>query len=212
MSCSLFDFAVINLKERTDRWEKIINNFNSYKILKINAIKEEEGYIGCFKSHQRAILLAKQLKLKKIFVLEDDCIPCKNFESRFTIIKKYLESHSNWDLYLGGGIIKPEWSKGWENNFKGTFKFNYENFIEINKCYGLHFVCYNESVYDFFLNINIYDTPIDKIWWRNKKTIISYPFIGTQDEGYSDIQERCTSTKGKTKHSQEYLKKFIYFK
>ena len=207
-----FDFAVINLKERKDRWDKVVNNFNDFKLLRIDAVKHDNGAVGCFMSHQKAISLAKSLKLKYIFVLEDDCIPTENFKERFKIIKEYLNSNNDWDLYLGGGIIKPAWCNGWANNFKKHFNYKYEKFVEISKSYGFHFVCYNESVYDFFLNINVYDTPIDKIWWRNKKTIISYPFIGIQDEGYSDIQERCTSTKGKTKHSQEYLKKFIFFK
>ena len=209
MSKSDFDFAVINLKERTDRWEKIVNNFKDFKILRIDAIKTDQGAIGCFKSHQKAIEVAKQLNMDKIFVLEDDCLPCENFKERFTIIKNYLETHKNWDLYLGGGVIKPEWCKTWENNFKESFSYKSENFVEINKSYGFHFVCYNKSVYDFFLNINNYRIPIDKIWWRNKKAIISYPFIGIQSEGWSDITNIARSTEGKTKLSQQLLKEFI---
>ena len=214
MSKCDFDFAVINLKERTDRWEKIMNNFKDFKIFRIDAIKTNPGKIGCFQSHQKAIKLAKELNMDKIFVLEDDCIPCKDFKERFTIIKKYLETQNNWDLYLGGGIIKPEWCKDWENNFKESLCYKDENFVRISKSYGFHFVCYNKSVYDYYLNIDRFRYLPDQVWHMGYKmpklnAIISYPFIGIQDQGWSDITNAAESTEGKRNLSQKLLKEFI---
>ena len=210
-----FDFAILNLEKRTDRWEKIQKNFKDFKILRIDAVKKTNGAIGCFKSHQKAIQLAKDLNMEKIFVLEDDCIPCENFKERFKVIKKYLDSNNNWDLYLGGGIINGPFKKnGWENNFKEYINYKNENLVRISKSYEAHFICYNKSVYDYFLNIKRYRHPIDKVWNIGYKmpklnALISYPFIAVQDVGWSDILKRGKSTKGKVNSSYKLLKNYI---
>jgi GR25 family glycosyltransferase involved in LPS biosynthesis len=51
----MMDFYVINLEERTDRREQIINDFKSYKNIHlefVKAIKHENGAQGCFLSHK----------------------------------------------------------------------------------------------------------------------------------------------------------------
>lgn len=209
-----FDFVVINLKDRKDRWEKIEKNFSDYKLLRLEAVKHNNGAVGCFKSHQEAIKIAKKLGLKKIFVLEDDCIPCENFKERFNIIKEYLDNNDDWNLYYGGVIIKPEWCKGWENNFKEYLNYKGENFVRLSKSYTTHFTVYKETVYDYFLNINKYKYPIDAVWHLGYNmpkltALTSHPFIGTQDDGYSNILNIPTSIKGKTKLSQELLAEYI---
>ena len=213
---SNFDFAVINLKERTDRWEKIEENFKEFKILRIDAVKTDEGKIGCFKSHQKALQFAKDNNMEKIFVLEDDCIPCENFKERFKTIKQYLDNNNNWDLYLGGGIIKPPWDRypTWKNNFKQYINYKSEDFVKISKSYGTFFICYKSTVYDYFLNINRYRNPIDKVWHMGYKmpklnALISYPFIGTHDAGWSNISNSAISTEGKVKTSEKLLHDYI---
>lgn len=211
-----FDFAILNLKERTDRWQKIEKNFKDFKILRIDAVKTTPGKVGCFKSHQKAIQLAKDLNMEKIFVLEDDCIPCKNFKERFKIIKEYLDNNKNWDLYLGGGLIKCPFKRNpeWQNNFKEHICYKTENFVRISKSYGFHFVCYNKSVYDYYLNINRYRYLPDQVWHMGYKMpklnpLISFPFIAVQDDGWSDISNAEESTKGKVKLSQDLLYDFV---
>jgi len=64
---------LINLKERTDRWELCDHEF--YKInyypQRFEAIKNEVGKIGCFLSHLE-ILKQAQRENKNVLIMEDD--------------------------------------------------------------------------------------------------------------------------------------------
>ena len=71
----MLDIYVINLSERTDRWEQIITELGTdFNLIRVNAVKHEIGTIGCFMSHQKCIQIAKDNGLSSIIVAEDDCI------------------------------------------------------------------------------------------------------------------------------------------
>lgn len=64
----------INLDNRIDRKNQIINELEkmNLKYERFPAIKNENGALGCSKSHLEVIKLAKEKKYKNILVLEDD--------------------------------------------------------------------------------------------------------------------------------------------
>lgn len=64
----------INLDHRKDRKEEIENELKekNIKFERFPAIKNENGAIGCSKSHLNVIKLAKERKYKKIIIFEDD--------------------------------------------------------------------------------------------------------------------------------------------
>jgi hypothetical protein len=194
------DIYVINLEERKDRWEYIEKNFSNFNLIRVDAIKKKKGAHGCFLSHIKCIKIAKEKKLKNIIIIEDDCKPMNNFYERLIIIKKYLDENDTWSIYLGGT------SKVFDTNVINNFIFNGEKIVEVDKGYMTHFICYNHSVYDFFLEReNNFEIPIDKIWHENFNALVSVPFIAFQCDGYSNILNKPTSTVGRMTSSEKSL-------
>ena len=181
------DIYVINLIERKDRLEHIKKNFLEYNIIPVEAIKHIEGYKGCFLSHKKCIQIAKEKKLKYIIVIEDDCSPLENFTKRLDNILFFLDSYDNWDLLLGGGFhICPF-------HIQGKIQNSDENLYKINGGYCTHFVIYNNTSYDYFLDQDI-SRPIDHTWQNNLQCIVPVPFIATQFDNFSDISNSIETT------------------
>lgn len=183
----MFDIYVINLIERKDRLEHIKKYFSEYNIIPVNAVKHEVGYKGCFLSHKKCIHIAKEKKLKYIIVIEDDCLPLENFNKRLENIISFLDSYDNWDLFLGGGFhICPF-------HIQGKIENSIENLFKINGGYCMHFVIYNNTSYDYFLNQDI-SRPIDHTWQNNLQCIVPIPFIATQIDDFSNISNNIEKT------------------
>ena len=218
----MFDIYVINLKEREDRMKKIMILFKDFNIIRVDAIKYIPGSIGCFLSHQKCIKIAKEKKLSNIMVIEDDCIDfnenfdinnSKEFTKRLSNIKNTLDNAplTSWDIFLGGC------GKVFYDNIIGKTKLGSIDldFAQVSKAYGTHMICYNSSSYDFFLEydpINIKPfIPIDAYWSNSLKALVCVPFIVSQDDGRSDIENRPLSYKGRIKSSNicllDYIKK-----
>lgn len=180
----MIDLYVINLDERIDRWQQIqrdFSNFQEFNLIRIPAIKHKRGKIGCFLSHKKCIQIAKDKGLKYIIVVEDDCIPCQNFSERFKQIKQYLDGTDTWNIYLGGTVkVQPK-------NIKNNFVYGSERLVEIDKGNSTQFICYNNTIYDFYLNIET-NIAVDKIWHNKFNALVSLPFIAYQGGGYSDIE------------------------
>ena len=169
------DIYVINLKERADRYAKIKTKFNfkSINLIFIEAIKNENGAIGCFLSHKKCIQYAKTSNMDKIIVIEDDCLPIGNdFEKRLLDIKLYLDNHLDWDIFLGGvnGTRQEHFEKGIKVN-------NNENLIKIKSGACAHFIIYNHTSYDFFLGQDENKNVVDKCWENKLKAFTCYPFL-----------------------------------
>lgn len=81
----------INLDERKDRREHMEKLLQGYDFERVSAIKHEDGYIGCAKSHIICLQIARARKLDKVIILEDDFMFHKN--NNFNNIKlpeKYI--------------------------------------------------------------------------------------------------------------------------
>lgn len=177
----MIDIYIINLKKRNDRLVKIKKEFSNYNLNIIEAIENESGWIGCFESHKKCIKIAKEKQLEYIIVIEDDCIKKQNFDKNLQIILDYLNKNM-WDIFLGGV------TKVWE--YKNLITLNTDiNLINILEGKTSHFVIYNSSSYDYFLNKEV-NMPIDKCWHNNLNAITSIPFIAIQNSSYSDIEKK----------------------
>jgi hypothetical protein len=183
----MLDLYVINLRHRNDRLEKMKTLFKDFNLITVDAIEHTNGQIGCFLSHKKCIQLAKDNNMKNIIVIEDDCEPINNFNNRIIEIKKYLDSYRNWDLFIGGGFhICPF-------HIKGKLDTTIDNLYKINGGYCLHFVIYNHTSYDYFLQQDENNSPIDHVWQDRLTCIVPLPFIASQLDTFSNISNNQQS-------------------
>jgi GR25 family glycosyltransferase involved in LPS biosynthesis len=195
----MFDLYVINLKERTDRKEQIIQDFAKYTNVHlefIEGIKHEDGAQGCFLSHKKCIQLAKENKMEYIIVVEDDCCPNENFESRLNTILEYLKSRT-WGIFLGG-VNQTK-----HKNVLKKDRFNEETFLDINFGTTAHFIIYHNSSYDFFLNLDA--AIIDMCWSGHINAIAILPFLAVQRVSYSNIEKMKINYAGALNKTQTRL-------
>lgn len=185
------DIYVKNLNSRSDRMEKIntiFNNFKNINIIRVESIEHEIGNIGNFLTMQKCLKIAKDLNLKNILIIEDDCLPLdmESFEKRLFEIKKYLDENDDWNLFSGGGFNINE-----ENIIK--IKDINNKILEINKSNFAHMYWFNHMVYDLFLNAEINERSRIPIYWHNKiNCLIAVPLLATQYDGYSNINKVYT--------------------
>lgn len=200
----MLDIYVINLKERVDRFEYIKNEFNNYNLNIIEAIKHNEGWKGCFKSHKKCIKIAIKKKLDFIIVMEDDCLKTKYFDNKINEIINYLSNNKEkWDIFLGGVTCAYNEKNELINKNIGLIKINWGK--------TSHFTIYNSSCYDEILNKEI-NISIDKCWYyTNLKIITVVPFISTQKEDYSNIENRIVNYNSRFNQSEKILLNNINF-
>jgi len=176
----------INLDERTDRWEKALNEFKKVGIENVerfSAIKDENGATGCIKSHLTIIQKAKKENLNNVLIFEDDVL---FLEKNISSIPKALEDLKNieWDLFYFGATI--------DQNIGFMSKIT-DNLFKTNFAYTTHAYAINSGVFDKILNEGIYHRIIDVFYCYNivpmGKSFIMNPMVAIQQEGYSNIEK-----------------------
>jgi len=196
---------VINLEKRKDRWEKIKNKFEGFNLIRIDGIETlSNGSIGCFKSHQKCIEIAKTNILPNVLVFEDDCeilnLDLIDFISLVHKLNEFLSNLKNWNIFFGAGNkIKSEDIVSKISHEQFTYTDSKEKLFQIYETKFLkttHFVWYNHSVYDWILNLDpVTSYPIDKVWHGKFNCLVIIPFISTQSSDYSNIENKdCSYT------------------
>jgi hypothetical protein len=103
------DAHVINVAKRTDRWEQFTA---AWKDTGLNIIREDalvpDGrtirnvYDAVFLKHREILEAALARGEKYCLIMEDDAIPCKDWEKRFKHVRDYLNLRDDWDIFNGG--------------------------------------------------------------------------------------------------------------
>lgn len=205
---SKINIYVKNLNSRPDRMEKIniiFDKFKSINLIRIEAIEHEIGNVGNFFTTQKCLKIAKELNLKNILIIEDDCLPLDtyNFEKRLFKIKKYLDNNDDWYLFSGGGFNINE-----ENIIK--IKDIENKILEINKSNFAHMYWFNHTVYDLFLNTEITNISRIPLFWHNKiNCLIAVPLLATQYDGFSSINKVYTNYNHVINYQNNLLIKFF---
>jgi len=183
----MIDIYVINLKHRTDRKEQMIKKFKQFENINIKfieAIKHENGAIGCLKSHQKCIEIGKENNMEYIIVMEDDTIPCKYFEKRFNNILEYLNNNS-FDIFLG--MV----NKTRKEHIIEKVDYPKEKLLKISKGNNTNLIIYNKKAYEFFLSIDENNfIAIDHEWHNKLSAIVTLPFLVSTENDYSDIEKK----------------------
>ena len=191
----------INLEHRTDRKEYVEEELKKIGITanRFNAIKMENGAIGCSMSHLKILQNAQQNNLDHVLIVEDD-ITFLNPELFKSQINQFFKIHNNnWDvILLAGNNIPP-----------------YENIddtcIKVSRCQTTTGYLVNGHYIKVLLQnvkmglTHLLNKPneknkfaIDKFWFvlqSSSKWYLITPLTVVQREDYSDIEKKLTNYK-----------------
>lgn len=182
----LIPIFYINLEERNNKNNEIISELTSKGITnftRVNAIKHDDGYIGCALSHIKCLDIAIKRGYEKVCIMEDDYIFLDSCD-------KLKLPDFDYDIFLIGGTIK-KYEK--ENDFLRIREASRtEGYIIKKHYYETLKKCFISSVCSL-LNEHTFEGCLD-IHWRtlqqkDKFYINDFGLIGGQREGYSDIMK-----------------------
>ena len=193
----------INLESRKDRRQHVEEQLNALKTRmhnltpeRFNAIKNENGALGCSMSHLSCIKLAKERNWDHVLICEDDIL-FTNVPLFLTQLNKFLTTILNWDVVLlAGNNIPP-------------FRIINDACIQISNCQTTTAYIVKKHYYDTMINnyregINLLmrnptqkiDYAIDRYWFQLQRRDLWFlitPLSVVQREDYSDIEERVTN-------------------
>lgn len=96
----------INLKEREDRLKEIqevLSFIPENKIMRFDAIKNDNGNLGCTKSHIACLNLAIENNWKNVLILEDDAT-WNNYEKSSVVFENIYKEHPDFDVITLGNV------------------------------------------------------------------------------------------------------------
>ena len=190
----------INLEHRIDRKEHVekeLLNIGLKEVQRFNAIKMENGAIGCSMSHLRILQDAQKNNLDHILIVEDD-ISFLDPELFKNQLNKFFETHkNNWDVVLLAGNNMPPYK-----NIDDTC-------IQVSRCQTTTgYIVNGHYIKTLLQNVKIGLThlinkptehakyAIDKYWFilqQLYKWYLIVPLTVVQREDYSDIEKRVTN-------------------
>jgi len=189
----------INLEHRVDRKNQVEEELKTIgiKAERFNAIKMENGAIGCSMSHLKILQDAVANKLDHLLIVEDDITFLKP-EVFKTQINKFFELHgNNWDVILLAGNNMP------------PYKPIDDTCIQVSRCQTTTGYLVNGHYIKVLMQnvklglTNLISKPsehskfaIDKFWFvlqGASKWFLITPLTVVQREGYSDIEKRVIS-------------------
>jgi len=190
----------INLEHRIDRKISTINELNKLGINipnRFNAIKNNNGAIGCYMSHLEVLKLAKKKDWDYVTVFEDDVEFLKP-EETLKKINNIFNSNIKWNVIILGG-----------NNSMPYKKIN-DDCIQVFNCQTTTAYIVKKEYYDKLIDhwtkglnnlIRTNDSPkyaLD-ITWKQLQNIDTFllviPINVVQRESYSDIENRNVNYK-----------------
>lgn len=188
----------INLASRPDRKQHVESQLKllGIKAERFNAIKLQNGALGCSMSHLKCLEFAKQNSWSHILIIEDD-IKFLNPELFKTQLNLFLSNHKSWDVVLIGG-----------NNIPPYTKID-DTCVKVTSCQTTTGYLVNSLYFDILIDNyrtgikNLLKFPdkhvlyaIDKYWFQLQKRdnwFLIIPLTVTQREDYSDIEKRATN-------------------
>ncbi len=190
----------INLEHRVDRKQHVeaeLTKIGLQGYARFNAIKMENGALGCSMSHLKCLQMAKENGWPHVLIVEDDIL----FLDKDVFIKQinnFFKNHvDDWDtLLISGNNIPP-------------YKRLDDTCVKVTTCQTTTGYLVKSHYYDKLIqNIKmgiVYLTrrpqqdhlyAIDKFWFtlqRADNWLLLTPLTVVQREDYSDIQKRKTN-------------------
>lgn len=188
----------INLEHRVDRKVHVENELTKiglHNFQRFNAIKMNDGAIGCSMSHLKLLQNALSNNSDHILIVEDD-ISFLNPELFKIQLNKFLESNLKWDVILFAGNNMPPYES--KNDYC----------IKVSRCQTTTGYLVNGHYIKILLNnvkmglTHLLNKPdqrstfaIDKFWFvlqQNGNWYLITPLTVVQREDYSDIEKKIT--------------------
>jgi len=206
----MYDIAVlINLERRKDRKDLIVDHFNKRGIENLyiypafdgkeichmdirpprrqyfSWITMNKNVIACALSHIGALKMAKSLGHKRILMLEDDAILCKDIAERFKILEEETKELDWEHIFIGGAVRR-------RNKMEKVSEHLWtSNFTDGTHCYlvqndGINKVC-DEMLH---FNTTLDDSVNDLILSNRLKSYTMLPLGSYQKADISDIDNK----------------------
>lgn len=205
---------VINLADRTDRWEKMKEAWKDQPItlvrreaFKINDTDIPDAYHAVFLKHREILTTAKKLGEKHILIMEDDASPNEHFAKHWVNIKAYLDDRDDWELFNGGmlmirdcvdKVVRLDYPDGKDPTLVlGVWRGAMAHFLymKVDACL--------KKMEDWETD----GKPMFDGWYSHKmKTFASVPYLAFQRDGYSDAAGEVRSWEDRFKYEEEMMK------
>lgn len=178
----------INLDEATERKariEKELLVIPSDKIIRLSAIKGS-NFIGCVKSHIKAIEMAINNKWNNVLILEDDMI-WKNYEQGYMLLEQLVKSP--YDV-ISLGNTYAQYDKdnykliGGQTTTAYIINKHYMEVLKDNFMDGLELLVQTGEGQKYALDV-YWKQLQEKDNWR-----LIHPAISVQNPGYSYIEKK----------------------
>lgn len=188
----------INLQCRPDRKIYVENQLKQIGInaKRFNAVKTENGAIGCSMSHLKLLEIAKQNNWDHIMIVEDDIL-FTNSSLFFQQLNTFFSLHKDFDVLLLAGNNVPPYNK-----IDNTC-------VQVNQCQTTTGYIVQKHYYDTLIHnykeglLKLIREPhnhcfyaIDKYWFhlqKKDKWYLIIPLTVSQREDYSNIEKRPTN-------------------
>jgi glycosyl transferase family 25 len=193
----------INLEQRADRKEHFLEEMKKFcldesKIVRIDAIYNKNGALGCTKSHIKALeqFMANPAWLTCIIFEDDFTFYDTSVENNTGLLKKFFTNFTDWGMLLLASNQNRSPSK--DTHIDGIKEVVYS---QTTSGYCIH----KDSVTEVYNNFKesaaalekgepIHQSAVDIYWNRlTMKRFCFSPNMGYQYAGYSDIENRHVS-------------------
>lgn len=188
------DIYCINLKDRKDRKDSILENFKDENITFFDALNGKQlgiyslwlrtqGMVGCFLSHHALYRhIAATTDKDWTIIIEDDLIPTSNWKEFF--LKWISEIPDDADVAM----------IGWYKRNKNTKIQNIGNWTIVDKWYGMHFYAVRTSSLEKIIGLtssisNQIDLQLCELSLQNKLKIYNAVIpLGKQSGSKTNVQ------------------------
>lgn len=190
----------INLEHRVDRRQHVeeeLTKIGLQDYTRFNAIKMENGALGCSMSHLKCLQMAKENGWPHVLIVEDDILFLEK-DVFINQINNFFKNHvDDWDTLLISGNNIPPYERLDDTCVKVTT-------CQTTTGYLVKSYYYDKLIQNIKMGI-VYLTrrpqqdhlyAIDKFWFtlqRADNWLLLTPLTVVQREDYSDIQKRKTN-------------------
>lgn len=188
----------INLEHRKDRNESILKQLSKIPMLnvqRLNAIKTDNGAIGCSLSHIKSLELAIKNDYEYIMICEDD-IEILNPSLFIANANTFLNSEIEWDVLLIAGNNMIPYTPVNRYCIKIYNCLTTTGYIVKKHYFNALLNNYREGVKQLMRDQTNNSYKIDKYWLtlQNKDNwYMLIPPTIVQKEDYSDIEKKVTN-------------------